>query len=48
MMVASMLAEHPEAHIEVSEAELEQALPELRLGTLNLVIGEEYDGHHRS
>jgi DNA-binding transcriptional LysR family regulator len=33
--------------VEISELELEQTLPELRLGTLDLVVSDEYDGHPR-
>ncbi len=39
--------EHPQVRLEISELELEQALPELRLGTLDVVISDEYDGHPR-
>ncbi len=45
--VTRMLTEHPQVRVEVSELELEQALPELRLGTLDVVISDEYDGHPR-
>jgi DNA-binding transcriptional LysR family regulator len=45
--VARMLVDHPQVRLEISELELEQALPELRLGTLDLVISDEYDGHPR-
>lgn len=45
--VVRMLVDHPHVRVEVSELELEQALPELRLGTLDLVISDEYDGHPR-
>src|SRR4051794_15913586 len=41
------IAEHPGVRIEISEIELEQALPELRLGTIDLVVSDEYDGHPR-
>lgn len=33
--------------LELTDLELEQALPELRLGSLDLVISDEYDGHPR-
>jgi len=33
--------------LEIFELELEQALPGLRLGAVDLVIGDEYDGHPR-
>src|SRR5919202_1696709 len=42
-----MLLDHPQVRVEISELELEQALPELRLGTLDVVISDEYDGHPR-
>ena len=29
--------------MEISEVEFEEALPELRLGTLDMVISDEYD-----
>ncbi len=45
--VARLLAEHPHLRVEVSELELEQALPELRLGRLDLVVSDEYEGHPR-
>ena len=45
--VARMLAQHPQVRTEVSELELEQALPDLLLGALDLVISDEYDGHPR-
>jgi DNA-binding transcriptional LysR family regulator len=45
--VARIQTEHPQMRVEISELELEQALPELRLGTLDLVISDEYDGHPR-
>jgi DNA-binding transcriptional LysR family regulator len=45
--VARLRTEHPRLRVEVTELELEQALPELRLGGLDLVISDEYDGHPR-
>jgi DNA-binding transcriptional LysR family regulator len=45
--VASMMVDHPQARLEIFELELEQALPGLRLGAVDLVIGDEYDGHPR-
>ncbi len=45
--VARTQAAHPEVRVEVTEIELEQALPELRLGSLDLVVSDEYDGHPR-
>ncbi|MEU4625785.1 LysR family transcriptional regulator [Actinoplanes sp. NPDC023801] len=45
--LSRMAAEHPLVRMEVSELELEQALPGLRLGSVDLVISDEYDGHPR-
>jgi DNA-binding transcriptional LysR family regulator len=45
--LARMLVDHPRVRVEISELELEQALPELRLGSLDVVISDEYDGHPR-
>ncbi|GGS95448.1 LysR family transcriptional regulator [Planobispora rosea] len=45
--VARMMPAHPLVRVEVSELELEQALPGLRLGAVDLVISDEYDGHPR-
>jgi DNA-binding transcriptional LysR family regulator len=45
--VARMMAEHPGVRLEVFEMELEQALPDLRLGAVDLVVVDEYDGHPR-
>jgi DNA-binding transcriptional LysR family regulator len=45
--VARMMVDHPQVRLELSELELEQALPGLRLGAVDLVIGDEYDGHPR-
>jgi DNA-binding transcriptional LysR family regulator len=45
--VARVMVEHPRVRLEVFELELEQALPGLRLGAVDLVIGDEYDGHPR-
>ena len=45
--VARMMVDHPRVRLEIFELELEQALPGLRLGTVDLVIGDEYDGHPR-
>ena len=39
-----LAAEHPEVRVEVAELELEEAAPALRLGALDVVIGDEYDG----
>ena len=45
--LASMRTDHPRVRVEISELELEEALPGLRLGTVDLMIGDEYDGHPR-
>ncbi|MEV0715280.1 LysR family transcriptional regulator [Asanoa sp. NPDC050611] len=45
--VARMIIDHPSVRVEIFELELEQALPGLRLGAVDLVIGDEYDGHPR-
>ncbi|MEV6367072.1 LysR family transcriptional regulator [Micromonospora musae] len=45
--VAHLMVDHPAVRVEVFELELEQALPGLRLGAVDLVIGDEYDGHPR-
>ncbi len=45
--VARMLIEYPQVRSEVTELELEEALPGLRLGSVDLVISDEYDGHPR-
>jgi DNA-binding transcriptional LysR family regulator len=42
--VAAVRAEHPGVRIEASEIEVEQALPALTRGALDLVIGDEYVG----
>jgi DNA-binding transcriptional LysR family regulator len=44
---ARMMTEYPRVRTEISELELEQALPGLRLGSVDLVISDEYDGHPR-
>ena len=45
--VARIRAEHPQVRVEVFELELEQSLPGLRLGAVDLVVGDEYDSHPR-
>ncbi len=45
--VASLMTSHPHVRVELFELEFEQALPGLRLGAVDLVIGDEYDGHPR-
>lgn len=38
---------HPALRVELAEMELEQALPELRLGRVDVVLVDEYAGHPR-
>jgi DNA-binding transcriptional LysR family regulator len=45
--LASVWRDHPGIRVEISETELEQALPELLLGSLDVVISDDYDGHPR-
>ncbi|GIF63500.1 LysR family transcriptional regulator [Asanoa ishikariensis] len=45
--LARMNADHPGVRVEIFEYELEQSLPSLRLGAVDLVIGDEYDGQPR-
>jgi DNA-binding transcriptional LysR family regulator len=45
--LARTAEEHPELRVEITELELEQALPELRVGGLDLAVSDEYDGHPR-
>jgi len=45
--LAQVVAEHPALRVEITEMELEQALPELRLGGVDLAISDEYDGNPR-
>lgn len=45
--LARMRTDHPRVRVEIFELELEQSLPSLRLGAVDLVIGDEYDGHPR-
>lgn len=46
-VVAELQEAHPGVRLELTELELEDALPELRLGTLHLSISDEYSGHPR-
>ena len=41
---ADLARSAPEVRLEVAEAELEEALPALRLGAVDVVLGDEYDG----
>lgn len=45
--LVSLGREHPQVRVEITEMELEQALPELSLGTLDVVVSDEYGGHPR-
>jgi DNA-binding transcriptional LysR family regulator len=45
--VARIAAGFPGIRAEVRELEVEDALPELRLGSVDLLISDEYDGHPR-
>ncbi|SNT56031.1 DNA-binding transcriptional regulator, LysR family [Asanoa hainanensis] len=45
--LARMSADHAGVRVEIFEYELEQSLPSLRLGAVDLVIGDEYDGQPR-
>lgn len=45
--VARMAVEHPRVRTEIAELELERALPGLRLGSVDVVVSDEYDGHPR-
>lgn len=40
--LTGLLTEHPGIQLELTEVELEPAVPELRLGTLDLVVSDEY------
>src|SRR5215218_2133047 len=42
--VARLAAEHADVRIEASEIEVEEAVPALRLGHLDVVVGDEYEG----
>lgn len=39
--------EHPEIRLEATEAEVEQAVPALRLHQLDVLVGDEYEGQPR-
>lgn len=45
--LASLRRGYPAVRVEISEIELEQALPELMLGSLDVVISDDYDGQPR-
>jgi len=44
----ALASSHPDIRVEATEAEVEQALPAVRLQQLDLVIGDEYDGQPRA
>jgi len=45
--IRTLAREHPDVRVEVLDAELEQALPALRLQAVDLVLGDEYEGGPR-
>ncbi len=45
--VKMLAADHPDIVVEVTEAEVEQAAPALRLQQLDVVVGDEYDDQPR-
>lgn len=45
--VRALADTHPDIRVEATEAEVEQAVPALRLQHLDLVVGDEYDGQPR-
>ncbi|PWJ53881.1 DNA-binding transcriptional regulator, LysR family [Quadrisphaera granulorum] len=45
--VAALSVDHPHVEVHLTEAELEQALPGLQLGSLDLCVCDEYDGQPR-
>jgi len=45
--IAAVRHEHPEVRMEAAEIEVEEAVPALRLGHLDAVIGDEYEGDPR-
>lgn len=42
--MAAVTAEHPQVRMEIAEIEVEEALPALARGALDVVVGDEYDG----
>ena len=42
--IARVAREHPDVRVEASEIEVEEAVPLLRLGHLDVVVGDEYEG----
>jgi DNA-binding transcriptional LysR family regulator len=45
--MAAVAAAHPAVRVEVAEAELEEALTALRVGAVDLLVGDEYAGQPR-
>jgi DNA-binding transcriptional LysR family regulator len=45
--VRALAGSHPDLRVEVTEAEVEQSVPALRLQHLDLVVGDEYDDQPR-
>jgi DNA-binding transcriptional LysR family regulator len=45
--VSALATSHPDIVVEVTEAEVEQAVPALRLQQLDVVVGDEYDDQPR-
>jgi len=46
--VAALAATHPDVRVEATEAEVEAAIPALRLRQLDAVVGDEYEGQPRA
>ena len=46
--VAALARSHPDVRVEATEAEVEEAVPALRLRGLDLVVGDEYEGQPRA
>src|SRR5918997_1808858 len=46
--VAALADSHPDVRVEATEAEVEEAVPALRLRGLDLVVGDEYEGQPRA
>jgi DNA-binding transcriptional LysR family regulator len=45
--IAALAATHPDVRVEAIEAEVEDAVPALRLQQLDAVVGDEYEGQPR-
>jgi DNA-binding transcriptional LysR family regulator len=46
--VAALATSHPDVRVEATEAEVETAVPALRLQQLDAVVGDEYEGQPRA